>query len=589
MSFMEGFANAVSENITDKRKRKRDLEDDVFRSNYSRYISNLDEKKEQSKLESKAFSQADYLTKRYNLPPQASKVIAKALASGLTVDTLIEDLKTGTMEFGQTAQPQGPAKADVSTEMKTSGLDPEMVEEETPVNGIETGRTPIAIANMSPDEKRKSSAQEKSVLKIAEVTGEDEETIRENLFGKTQQDLSPVLNWSYKASSTAENEWMAKFPLDDLDKARAEIIKMRAEGKHTQADKAQEMVDRFAADDNIPDLEEGTLITRDKKTGKMIYVKGKTEKGMFYIQKDGKYEEQGTPLRQLEGQVFDYNDKMKPEDMKRVYDIVQPFQEQKQATLKNIKLSKEAMTIVSKTNGQALTETAGFVSRIQGLSNELDAIQNLIRTSAASGDITQAVDLGLTKLKETMKPIEESGLNEDARRLFRIQLDMVYSQLKAYGESSNGISNLDIKNVMDSIFDAKPENFTTHLMKQINTNVDNLEYNRTSILENAGPLIASSYGHQYMVESSQNQLLNIAREDERAELETFLRESKALDDTNYRVQKREDNPQSETMQVAPKTEDTTTAPPGMKLVGRSTDDGSPVYEDENGNRFKGKK
>ena len=576
MSFMEGFANALSSNMEDKRKRKRDTEDDVFRANYSTYLSNLKEQRDQSQKETQLFGKAKYLADRYGYrDPNAVKSIHQYLVSGGTEDDFRKDADTGTFSF-ESAAPDGPQG--VANEMSSSGLaDTADTNEDQYVPKVETGRSPLAVATMPVREANENASQERIVKRIADTTGTDEQSIRETMFGKSKQDLSPMVKMTYKPNSAQELKWIEDLPNDPKQLAIIEA-KYDAMGDTKKADKIREITLGLTKDNNQTDAK-GFMFYEDPKTGENIQVRGKTEKGLFYKRKaDGSYEDQGTPTGKLNGQMIAENDNLELDDYKEIFKSVDPFEQMKVSTLSNVKDSMEAAQIVA-ANPAAVTKTAAVVSSLQGLTNEFDALNQMIsqvtsNTNSTVEERANVVSSAIDQMKGFTERLDTSSLNDGERRLMRLQMNMVYSQLKLYGESGRSVSNFDIKNQMALVFDARPDNFEKHLQQQVKSNLGILETNRRSLMNSRGPLIAQSATHAYMADSAEQQIVRLGGSD--PSLVQFLQETGNLDETNYR----HDPVEEEHPIAAAEGGDTS----GYTLVGK-TPQGQEVYQDAEGNKF----
>lgn len=533
MSFMEGFANAVSDNIEDKRKRRRDQEDDIFSTNYKLYLSRQEDRRKQSENENKLYGKAQFYANRYGLGEDGAKVFFQYFNGGGEEKELAEMMKNGTISFGEAAQPKAPMST--GQEMKNSGLDMETVDvnEDSYVPKLETGRSALAVNNMDPQQAKMTASQEKVVKKIADATGDDETKVRETIFGQSKQDLSSMLKWQFKPNNNQELEWIKTLPTDE-DKLKVEQAKMYAMGDSKKGDQIGAILNSLSKDQNQIDAD-GWMIYEDPDTKEMINSRGKVIDGVFYKKVGDKYEEKGTPSNVLNGMMVAIDDKLDPKVRKEIFTAVQPFQEQKTATLGIVRASQEAAQIVDQ-NPAALTATARAISSIQGLSNELDAVDSAIKQFSSNPDmpkeeVDRVSNSLITRLKSVTEKADTSTLTEGQKRLLRLQMDLVYSQLKAYGETGRGISNFDIKQQMFLIFDERPERFRKHLQSNVKSQVENLEANRRSLMQTYGDVILQSRTQGYMNDSAQQQVIRLSGS--KPEIVQFMDESNAVNTSSY--------------------------------------------------------
>ena len=121
MGFIEGLANAMSENIKSKRERKEKLDDDIFRANYQMYMSNLQDKRKKQEEESKTYGRAQFIANRHNLPDEAVKSVFQYLNGGGDEKNLEEMFKQGTMTFSPSA-PKAPSSMTADDQLAANGM-----------------------------------------------------------------------------------------------------------------------------------------------------------------------------------------------------------------------------------------------------------------------------------------------------------------------------------------------------------------------------------------------------------------------------------------------------------------------------------
>lgn len=529
MSFLEGFANAVSKNVTDDRKRRKDMEDDVFATNYKVYLSRQEERRKESQKDRDLYGMATVAAERQGLNDKDGRNMAfQFFKGGGTLAEWNKMHEEGSFVKNQNGTPPAPRAPgeDISTEMKTSGLAPDPVttqstQPQTPVDieagedgyvpRLETGRSSIAVNNMPQEQVRATASQEKFVKDISKRTGEDEDKVRETMYGKTQQDLSPFLTYTFKPNSNQQLKLLQTLP-NDPKQLRIIEAKYRTSGMNKEAEWVRNVILDSVPDNNIPDGE-GWLVKTDKD-GKTLRVKGKVEEGKFFESiSDGsgekKFAQNGKPLGMTEAQFIAGNSQLEFKDHKIIIDLVQPFSNQKRNIQKTINSTSRAIGIVRE-NPLAVTETAQYMTKMQGWTQEIAAIQQSITDIMGRGGdakaLRQQTDAIAATSQKWTKAIDESNISPGAKELAKIKMDLAYSKLKSYGETGSGITNRDIDNQMALVFDNNPANFETYLLKSLKADVDDLENQRVNLMETSQSVILQNPAMGWMDDTVQTQL-----------------------------------------------------------------------------------
>lgn len=198
---MSGFAGALTEGIKERRARKADREDDIFKMSYQSYLSNKEDMKAMREKDKAAAANAEMLAATTDNPEESYKVIYQALKNGVDAKFLEETLRENKIKLIDTPKaPKAPSTdtAAVDSQMagammdtsKTTTSQPAV--QSTPVETAPVAETKSGVvrpenwfaemfSNETADPTRYRDA---AVQKISEATGEDPKMVSKIITGE---------------------------------------------------------------------------------------------------------------------------------------------------------------------------------------------------------------------------------------------------------------------------------------------------------------------------------------------------------------------------------------------------------------------
>jgi hypothetical protein len=241
--FMAGFAGALTDGINDRKKRKAEREDDVFRMSYQSYLSNKDSMKASKEKDRAAAANAELMAAGTANPEEAYKAIYQTLINGGDAKLLAESLKENDIKIIDTPEA---AKVD---KIDSVSVDGQMSEAMPTPSGVEApGQTaPTADTKISGPAKQESNwfaemfsnedsnvdkYRNSAIKKIADATGQDYDTVAKTITGDYRSAQTDPVKFVFQKRDkneelqTYEKE-LYKLKLAELDGNPADIAKAR--------------------------------------------------------------------------------------------------------------------------------------------------------------------------------------------------------------------------------------------------------------------------------------------------------------------------------------------------------------------------
>ena len=245
--FMSGFAGALTEGIKERRARKADREDDIFKMSYQSYLSNKEDMKAMREKDKAAAANAEMLAATTDNPEESYKVIYQALKNGVDAKFLEETLRENKIKLIDTPKaPKAPSTdtAAVDSQMagammdtsKTTTSQPAV--QSTPVETAPVAETKSGVvrpenwfaemfSNETADPTRYRDA---AVQKISEATGEDPNEVSKVITGDYRSEITDPVKFVFQKRNKNE----------ELQTYEKELYKLRlAEQSGNQADIAK--------------------------------------------------------------------------------------------------------------------------------------------------------------------------------------------------------------------------------------------------------------------------------------------------------------------------------------------------------------
>ena len=198
---MSGFAGALTEGIKERRARKADREDDIFKMSYQSYLSNKEDMKAMREKDKAAAANAEMLAATTDNPEESYKVIYQALKNGVDAKFLEETLRENKIKLIDTPKaPKAPSTdtAAVDSQMagammdtsKTTTSQPAV--QSTPVETAPVAETKSGVVRpenwfaemFSTETVDPSRYRDAAVQKISEATGEDPKMVSKIITGE---------------------------------------------------------------------------------------------------------------------------------------------------------------------------------------------------------------------------------------------------------------------------------------------------------------------------------------------------------------------------------------------------------------------
>lgn len=209
--FMAGFAGALTDGINERKKRKAEREDDVFKMSYTAYLNNKQEMKAAREKDRAAAANAEMLAAGTDNPEESYKVIYQSLLNGADPDYLKDALRENRIKLIDTPTVDKPA-TEKTPEVAKPNMEAQMgevvpVAKESVAPQQETNWFADMFSNESsnPEQYRDSA-----IKKIADATGEDVSKVSEIITGNFDSPRTNFTKFVFE-KKTQEEE------LKDLD------------------------------------------------------------------------------------------------------------------------------------------------------------------------------------------------------------------------------------------------------------------------------------------------------------------------------------------------------------------------------------
>lgn len=432
MGFMKGFGQSFSTSFENANTRRATKERDALTMAYETFTRNSTKWDEDKRADEALIQSAKFLVEQAGLPEEAWGEAYKRMKAGFSAEKTDEWLRTN--KFSAPAATEAPTEAQapstVDGQMEQLGqVENPAIANSPTVEQPEGGLLHDTAAQATQPEAGRPVAPEgmdEAMSTVAENTGTSAEEMAQINAGYQSPELPPSMVIEAKMTDP-----LVEFGLEDgITAAKLAAAKVRADQYRNSDDPSlRASAERFDA--LAPSIE--AALAENPAMDTMTLLEG----------------------------------------LKVSADIRQPIREQTAAvtTMANIGMEMDAF---AKANPEVITNVGAGAGAVVGISNEVNALFNMIGEMGARGDSETAVQEAVKQWESQF--LDDSTLAETASKQAQwaaMQVRFIYAAGKSMGQSGNGFSNYDYDNIMKSIkasngYEAYSQNLRSFIGERVN-------------------------------------------------------------------------------------------------------------------------
>lgn len=454
--FMSGFGQAFSRSFENQRDRQERRDADEFKYKFQTYLDEKDKWETEKQKDEFASSTAKALLGD-NTSEEAYSYVYKMIRSGVDPKIVKENLDQYDIVGITPDKVETPDKPSVDDQMKEVAPPAEDIKM-NPVKRI-----------LNPEAGQRDYLNDKSINRIADITGDKPEDVRKVFGGMPTKDKSGLLNYRLVPKTTTLAKKLKNVDYEHLD---AEMQKAYATGDMElymhlrEAYMVQQRTDNaLSRQGGNKDFTPMIMFGPDEKTGRMVN-KGTVSWNGVYVRQSGK--EGDIEISALDPKVMF----VKPEDVDSLTadlnKYIAPTLERAQG-LREMAVNIASVDEILNRNPYAGTGIAKGINTLKQGLFEADAMSEIIRNLGEDGQTIDGMTFSeaeakLTEMLNDSTTINGVKMDSGAKALANIQIAMTFDFMRAKGQTGNAVSTKEFDAAFHTLFQSKRrEDLMPHL------------------------------------------------------------------------------------------------------------------------------